>query len=104
MPAGNGRTAEKTKGRSIDVMSAIKKNIVVVKAGYLCLAHSLIIAIARVNGDPKYKSYRNGYGLKQPVEDLLNASGINLTNGGFLMNLNSFKIIFPITKLLCMIF
>jgi len=82
MPAGNGKTAEKTKGRSLDVMSAIKKSIVVVKAKLLCLAHAIIIAMARVNGDPKYASYRDGYGLKQPVQDLLNASGIELTNNG----------------------
>ena len=51
----------KTKGRSLDVLSAIKRSIV--KAAFLCLAQALIIAMARVNGDPKYKSYRNGYGL-----------------------------------------
>ena len=27
MPAGNGKTSEKTKGRSLDVMSEIKKSI-----------------------------------------------------------------------------
>jgi hypothetical protein len=79
MPAGNGR--EKTKGRSLDVLSAIKKSIVVVKAVFLCLAHALIIAMARVNGDPKYKSYRNGYQLEKPVDDLLQASGVDLSNG-----------------------
>ena len=42
MPAGNGKMAEKTKGRSLDVLSAIKR-IVVVKAAFLCLAHALII-------------------------------------------------------------
>ena len=88
MPACNGR--EKTKGRSLNVMSAIKK-IILVKAKFLCLAHALIIAMARVNGDPKYKSYRNGYGLKQPVEDLLNASGINLTNGDGLNEIKQFQ-------------
>jgi len=36
MPAGNGRMAEKTKGRSLYVMSAIKKSIVVVKAAFFC--------------------------------------------------------------------
>ena len=39
MPAGNGR--EKTKGRSLDVMSAITKSIVFVKAAMYCLAHHL---------------------------------------------------------------
>ena len=60
MPACNGRRAEKMKGRSLDVLSAKKSCIVVVQAGILCLAHALIIAMSRVNGDPKYKSYRNG--------------------------------------------
>ena len=84
MSAGNGRMAEKTKVWSLDVISAIKKGIVTVKEAFYCLAHALIIAMARVNGDPKYKSYRKGRGMKQPVEDLLNASGVDLRNpGGF---------------------
>ena len=51
MPAGNGKRAEKTKGRSLTVLSAIKKSIMVIKAAFLCLAHALKIAMARVNGD-----------------------------------------------------
>jgi len=51
MPAVNG--LENTKGRSLNVLSAIKRSIVVVKAAFLCLTHALIIAMARVNGDPK---------------------------------------------------
>jgi len=47
MPAGNGKAAEKTKERSLDVMSAIKKSILTVKAAINCLAYALIIAIAR---------------------------------------------------------
>jgi len=99
MPVGNG--LEKTKGKFLYVLSATKKSIVKVKAEFLCLAHALIIAMARVNADPKYKSYKNGYSLKQPVQDLLTASGVNLTNGGVLRNLNIFKIIFRAIKLLC---
>ena len=78
MHAGNGTTSEKTKGRSLDVVSSIKKSIVKVKAGFLCLAHALIIAMSRVNGDPKYKSYRDGKALKQPVQNLLSGSGVDL--------------------------
>jgi hypothetical protein len=89
MPAGNGR--EKTKGRSIDVLNATKKCVVTVKAAVLCLAHALIIAIARVNNDPKYASYRHGYGLRQPLEDLLKASGVDLSNGGGLEELQQFQ-------------
>jgi hypothetical protein len=88
-PAGN-RVA-KTKGRSLDVLSSIKKSIVTLKAAVLCLANALIIAIARVNNDPKYASYRDGYGLRQHVEDLLKASGFDLSNGGGLEEIQQFQ-------------
>jgi hypothetical protein len=91
MPVGNGRMAEKTKGRSLDVLSAIMRSIVAVKAAFLCLAHALVIAIANVNSDPKYKSYRNGRCLNKPVEDLLKASGFDLSNGGGLEELQQFQ-------------
>jgi hypothetical protein len=52
------------------------------KAGFLYLAHALIIAMARVNGDPKYKSYRDGKALKQPVQNLLSGSGVDLNRAG----------------------
>jgi hypothetical protein len=100
MPVGNGR--EKTKGRFIDVLSAVKKSIVVVKASVLCLTHALVIAIAWVNNNPKYKSYRNGRGLKEPVQDLLKASGVDLSNGGVWNNFDSFSSSFRTTKLLCL--
>ena len=82
MPAANGERAGKTKRRLLDVMSAIKKSIVSVKAAINCLAYALTIAIARLNCDPKYQSYRHGYGLKKRVDDLLKASGVDLSNGG----------------------
>jgi hypothetical protein len=43
MPLGNGR--EKTKGRYLSILSAIKRSIVV-KAAFLCLAQALVIARA----------------------------------------------------------
>ena len=46
------------------------------KATMYCLVHALIIAMARVNGDPKYPYYRDGRGMKKHVEDLLKASGV----------------------------
>jgi len=91
MPAGNGKMAERTKGRSISVLSAIKGSIVTVKAVFLSLAHALIIAMVKVNDDSKFKSYRNGYGLKEPVEKLLNASGVDLSNGGGFKELQQFQ-------------
>jgi hypothetical protein len=53
-----------------------------VKAAFLYFAHALIIAMARGNNDPKYALYRHGKGLKQPVEELLKASDIDLSNSG----------------------
>jgi hypothetical protein len=91
LPAGNGKKTEKTKGRSIDIMGAIKRSIVVVKAPVLCLAHALVIAMARVNGDPKYGSYRRGYLLDEPVDEILKASGVDLSNGGGLQELQQFQ-------------
>jgi hypothetical protein len=94
MPAGNG--GGKTKGRSINVLSAVKKSIVFAKVAVLCLAHALVIAIARVSNDLKYASYRDGYGLKKLVHDLLKASGFDLSNGGVSKNFGSFSSTFRI--------
>jgi len=62
-----------------------------VKAAFLCLAHAIIIAMARVNNDPNYKSYRSGRCLKEPFEQLLNASGVDLSNGGGFEELQQFQ-------------
>ena len=56
-----------------------------------CLAHVLIIAMARVNGDPKYPSYRDGRSLKKTVEDLLKVSGVDLRYAGGFKELQCFQ-------------
>ena len=53
MPASNGKTVKKTKGRYLHVWSSIKRSIFVVKALFSCLDHALIIAMAKVICDPK---------------------------------------------------
>ena len=102
MKAGKGKGAEKTKGRSLNVLSAIRKSIVVFKAAFLCLPHALIIGMARVNGDPKYQSYRDEYLLGQPADELLRASGGDYPMEEALRNFNSFRITIRTTKLLLM--
>jgi len=47
--------------------------------------------MAKVNGNPMNKPYRYGYNLKRPVEDLLSASGVDLTNGGGFKELEQFQ-------------
>ena len=61
------------------------------KAALLCLAHALIISMARMNGDPKYPLYRHGKCMKNPVEDLLKASGVDLSNGEGFEELEKFQ-------------
>jgi len=98
-PGCKGRIG--TKGRSLDVMNAIQKSIVTVKALLNCLAYALIIAMARVNSEQKYQTYRDGKGLKT-VEDLLKSSGLDLSNGGSIKIFGNFKITIRYTKLLCL--
>ena len=89
MPSGKGGV--KTKGRSLDGMSAFKKRIITVKAALNCLGYVILVALARVNGDPTYQSYRDGYLLNKTVEDLLENSGVSLTNGGEFQELRQFQ-------------
>ena len=81
MPLGFGRTTLKTKGRPISVMAHLKKSIIEVKAEENCLTHALLIAIERINKDPKYESYRKGYKIRPAVQNLLATTGINLDRG-----------------------
>ena len=59
MPTSYGR-AVKTKGRQLSVMAHLKRSIIDVKAEENCLAHALIIAIARLGKDSNY-NYNLGY-------------------------------------------
>jgi len=82
MPAGIGRVALKSRGRPLSVMAHLKKSIVKVMAKENCLAHALVIAIARVDNDTNYKAYRQGRKIRPVVQALLKETGIDLTNGG----------------------
>ena len=67
-------------GRPISVMAHIKKSIVEVKSETNCLAHALIIAIAKVTNDTNYAAYRKGRKIKLKAGQLL-ATSISLNNG-----------------------
>jgi len=56
-----------------------------------CLAHTLIIAIARITNDPNYQSYREGRKLGRAVHQLLESTGINLDQGGGIRELAQFQ-------------
>ena len=57
---------------------AVEKSIVKVKAETNCLAHTLVIANAKVTKDPNYKSYHDGLKIGTVVQRLLKTIGINL--------------------------
>ena len=63
--------AEKNKVWSMDILIAINRSIVVVKAEFPWLAHALVIAMAQRNSDPKCASYRDSKALR----NLLKKSG-----------------------------
>ena len=54
MPVCCGFRGVKTIGKPLSVMAHFKKNIVQVKTEKNCLAHALIIAIAKLTNDPDY--------------------------------------------------
>jgi len=62
-----------------------------VKAEENCLAHALIIAISRVDNDAIYKAYRQGRKIRTVVQTLLKVTGIDLTNGGGIPEINRFQ-------------
>ena len=86
MQAGNGRTTEKIKAWSLVVKSAIK-------TAFSCLATN-VNAMSGVNGDHKYKSNIDGYGLKV-FQNFLNSSGVNLNNGEVFKKIDQFHNYLP---------
>ena len=93
MPVGFGRNkrALKTKGRPMSELAHLKKSIVRVEAKENCLAHALVIAIAKLTNDSNYKSYRLGFKIAPVVQNLLQTTGISLANGGGIAELTQFQ-------------
>jgi len=72
-------------------MAHLKSSIVEVKAEENCLAHALLIAIARGDNDANYKAYRQGRKVRPVVQALLKETGIGLNSGGGIPELNCFQ-------------
>jgi len=66
-------------------------SIVEVEAEENCLAHALIISIAKLTNDPGYKAFRQGRKMRPAVDHLLATTGIDLTNGGEIPELMHFQ-------------
>ena len=91
MPVGFGYRGIKIMGRPISVLAHLKKSIVQVKAETKCLAHALIIAIAKVTKDPNYKAYMQGRKIYPKVDQLLAAKDISLDNEGGIPEFERFQ-------------
>jgi len=78
----------KTRGRPLYIMAHIKKIIVDLKAMEKCLAHALIIGIANVDIDANYKAYHICRKVRPVVQTLLQETGIDLSSGGGITELN----------------
>jgi hypothetical protein len=72
-------------------MAHLKRSIIEVKTETNCLAHVLIIAIAKLKNDSDYNSYRRGYKIYQAVHNLLATTGINLDKGRGIQELEQFQ-------------
>ena len=81
MPVGFRRDGIKRKGRPLATMVQLKSSIVELRAEENCLVHALIIAIARLNNNLNYTSYRKGNKIRPVVRQLLETTGIDLKNG-----------------------
>ena len=57
MPLGFGK-AVTSKGRPLTVTIHLKRSIMEVNAEENCLAHALMIDVAKLTNDPDYKAYR----------------------------------------------
>ena len=81
IPVGFGKYVIKYRGRPLSVIAYLKRSIVEVKAEENCLAHALIIAIAKVDKNTKYKAYIQGRKISIVVQTLIKSTGIDLSNG-----------------------
>jgi hypothetical protein len=89
MPVDFGRV--KTKGRPLSVMAHFKISIIEVKAETNFLAHALIIAIAKATNDSNYKTYIQGRKIHTAVQNLLTTTGIDLSQGAGIPEIERFQ-------------
>jgi hypothetical protein len=100
IPIGFGRKALKTMGRPLSVTAHLKRSIIKVKAKTNCLAHALIIAIARLMIQITYRTGRGVRYFQRYSVYCRQRESICVTAGGS-VEYNSSKSTFENTKLSC---
>ena len=78
-------------------MAHLKTSVVEVKLSENCLALAIIIAMAKVENDPDYKTYRQGRKIRPVVQKLLGKTVFDLSGGGESPNSSNSKNIFGST-------
>ena len=91
MPVGFGSVALKPMGRPTSAVAHLRGSIIEVKNEENCLAHALLIGIAKLNNDSIYKAYMLGRKISPVVQNLLETKGINLDRGGGISELERFQ-------------
>jgi len=91
MPVWFGKHAITSRDRPLSVMAHLKRSIVELKAEENCLAHALVIAIAKVHKDPNYKAYIQGRKICHVVQTLLETTGVDLSKGARIPKLVRFQ-------------
>ena len=81
MLIGFGKSVLKSRGWLISAMAHLKTSIVEMKAEQNCLAHDMLIAIARVDKDPNYDALCKGRKIRPVDQTLLEKTGLDLSNG-----------------------
>jgi len=72
-------------------MAHLKTTIIEIKTTENCLAHALIIAIARIEHGSNCESYRKGCKIRPVVRDLLEKTCIDLSTGAGIPTLARFQ-------------
>jgi len=90
MPEGFDKRAIKSRGRPLSVVIHLKR-VVEVTSSENCLAHAIIIAIAKVENGSDYKAYRQGRKIRPVVQELLDKTGLVLSESGGIPQLIKFQ-------------
>jgi len=86
-----GKHAITSRGRPLSVVAHLKQSIVEVKAEENCVGHALVIAIAMVDKDPNFNAYIQASKICPVVQNLLDTTGIELSNGAGIPKLVRFE-------------
>ena len=102
MPVVFGKQGGRSKGKPLANMVNLKRSIIEVKTKTNCLAHALIITIARITKDPNFIAYRRGIRYVKRFKIYYTQQVSVYNTGGVSQNSRDSKITFQSTESSCM--